>query len=182
MAPCSRIVWKSSVNQELWARPPRLCYALCHRDKSLSPLTQWAGCWAPSLWTVSVSYLPRTALQGLSLPVRRADLHQRLILGFCRVGQDGPSSTNLETLCLLASQRGLSLELHFRISDLLCSKPGSYQQLMDVLIGNNCFFMALLIRCGIRLFKVSLRYTRLVRWEGSWGLCTQNKNFSFSIL
>lgn len=48
--------------------------------------------------------------------MRRADLAQLLILGLHRVGGDAPSTTDLETLCLLASQRGLSLELLFGIS------------------------------------------------------------------
>lgn len=101
------------------------------------------GLLCPMLLTPE-SYLRDRASQELSLSLWE---WLTLLNSNLRAPQsgDGLSPTNLETLCLLASQRGLSLELHFGISDLFCSKPGSYQQLMDVLIGNNCLFMALLI-------------------------------------
>lgn len=84
-----------------------------------------SACWLLSASLLVLSWV-NSSPRAQPPPVRRADLAQLLILGLHRVGGDGPSTADLETLCLLASQRGLSLELLFGISGLVCSKPGSY--------------------------------------------------------
>lgn len=128
---CLKIPSESqAARKAFWARLWSLSW---RQELSSSPLGQhngWPAVTSPSAcWLLSASLQVLSWVnspQELSLPVRRAGLAQLLILGLHRVGGDGPSTTDLETLCLLASQRGLSLELLFGISGLVCSKPGSY--------------------------------------------------------